>query len=212
VITPAQVSPTATMPMLNKGRSCWVIIFCHMAFATLSSAFVPACLMSSCSCSTFLCASAKNSTGFSEFDSQLTISDSRLLLVDIVAISLAAELLGLVDVLIDPTFLERGGWFQPISPVESTLPVLIQRDSIFSMCWILSALGWKGYEVTDVEEDFGKTLRIAAGFIALRFAFELAISYTAGHGDFDVWETIRQSYFVILLVGSFRFLYSRYGL
>jgi hypothetical protein len=163
--------------------------------------------------STFLCANnAKNSTDFFNFDSQLTISDSRLLLVDIVSIALAAQLLGLLDVLNDPTFLERGGWFQPISPVKSTLPELIQRDSILSLCWILSALGWKGYEVTDVEEDGGKTLLIASGFIVFRFAFETAISFAAGHRDFDVWEMIRQCYFAILLVGSFRFLYSRYSL
>jgi hypothetical protein len=219
VIIPFQhVSSTAAMPILNKGRICRVISFCHMACA--SSAFVSDFhtrgatfrRVSIPRSSTFLCAIAKNSTDFFKSDSQLTVSESRLLLVDTVSIALTAQLLGLVDVLNDPTFLERGGWFQPISPVESTLPVLIQRDSILSMCWILSALGWKGYEVTDVEENGRKTLRIAAGFIALRFAFETAISFGAGRLDFDVWETIQQCYFVILLVGSFRFLYTQYSL
>lgn len=210
-----------------RRKECGILLFCHSA--SVSSTFVSAPPkrawhgvhsrgattyqfrhVSIPHASTFLCANAKNITDTSKFDSHVEISDPRLLVGDIISVALAAQLLGLVDVLNGPSFLQRGGWFQPISPVESTLPVLIQRDSILSICWILSALAWKGYEYTNVEKGVGKTLGIAAGFVGLRVLFDLVMSY-AGHINFDAWETIRQCYFALLLVGSFRFIYSQYN-
>jgi hypothetical protein len=214
-----------------RRKECGMLLFCHVASVTVT-AFVSAPPKRPCHhvhshdgattyqfwhvsisrSSTFLCANTNNTTDVSKFDWLLEISDPRLLVGDMISIALAAQLLGLVDVLNDPTFLQRGGWFQPISPVESTLPVLVQRDSMLSICWILSALGWKGYEYTsNVGGGVGKTtLRIAAGFVGLCFLFDLVMSYV-GQVSFDAWETIRQCYFALLLVGSFRFIYSQYN-
>jgi hypothetical protein len=132
------------------------------------------------------------------------------LAVDVVSIALASQLLGLADVLNDPTFWQQGGWFQPISPADSTstLPTLVQRDSILTICWVLSALGWKGYSDSD-EAELDTSVRIGVSFIVLRLALGFALPLV-GLADFDVWDSIRQCYFAIILVGSFRFIYSQY--
>lgn len=159
---------------------------------------------------TTICLSHNTTDASPETTSSTLIQDPRLLAVDVVSIALASQLLGLADVLNDPTFWQQGGWFQPISPADSTstLPTLVQRDSILTICWVLSALGWKGYN-DGGEEELETSVRIGVSFIVLRLALRLAMSFV-DLADFDVWDSIRQCYFAIILVGSFRFLYSQY--
>jgi len=151
---------------------------------------------------------SNNTTNVPSETSSLLIQDPRLLAGDVVSIALASQLLGLVDVLNDPTFWQQGGWLQPISTTESTLPILVQRDSILSICWLIAALGWKGYN-DDNGSDLQRTVQIAAGFCVLRVALGFAVSLL-GHADFVLWDIVRQCYFTIILVGTFRFLYSQY--
>ena len=141
----------------------------------------------------------------------LTIQDTRLLAGDVISIALASQLLGLADTLNDPNFWQQGGWLQPISTTEFTLSTLVQRDSILTICWLISALAWEGYSIDDntTEESQSSIVSIAATFCVLRVALGFVMSIV-GHVDLDVWDSIRQCYFAILLVGSFRLLYSQY--
>lgn len=195
----------------------WILIVMQLPFST--SAFVnfsPRSVISTTSrtpLSRGTLLLANNATNIVPEPDSL-IQDSFLLVGDIVSIALASQLLGLVDVLNDASFWERGGWFQPISPTESTstLPTLVQRDSMLTICWLLSALGCDSYKFDDSDNNdtiLSTTVRIAVGFCALRLALGFAMSL-ASHDDFDAWESIRQCYFTIILVGSFRFLYLQY--
>ena len=150
---------------------------------------------------------ANNSTESLSESNSLLIQDSRLLVGDVVSIALASQLLGLVDVLNDPSFWQQGGWFQPMSTTQSTLPVMVQRDSVLTICWLLSALGLKGYN--DSETDTSTLVQTAVSFCVVRVALGLGMS-VVGHTDLGLWDSIRQCYFTIMLVGSFRFLYSQY--
>lgn len=154
---------------------------------------------------------ANNITDAPTEESSLLIQDSTLLVVDVISIALASQLLGLADTLNDPEFWQQGGWLQPISTTESTLPTLVQRDSILTICWLLAALTWKGYNNKEDEstDEVQLILQIATSFCALRVALGFVVSML-GHADFGVWDSIRQCYFTIILVGSFRFLYSQY--
>lgn len=153
---------------------------------------------------------AKNITDTSPKESSMLVQDSSLVAVDVVSIAMASQLLGLADTLNDPKFWQQGGWFQPMSAMESTLPTLVQRESILTICWLLSALAWKGYNANETETHQSSIASIAVTFCGLRVALGLAMSVLGGHVDFDVWDSIRQCYFAIVLVGSLRFLYSQY--
>jgi hypothetical protein len=64
--------------------------------------------------------------------------DPRLVVTDLLAIAMACQLMGLIDVLNDAEFWNHGGWFQPVL-VPTTLLTLIQRFSMNSFLWICVA-------------------------------------------------------------------------
>lgn len=142
----------------------------------------------------------------------VVIQDTRLLAGDVISVALASQLLGLADTLNDPNFWKQGGWFQPMSATESTLPTLVQRDSILTICWVISALAWKGYAMNNktAEESQSSIGSMAVTFCVLRVALGFIMSLVS-HVDFDVWDTIRQCYYSIILIGSFRLLYNQYS-
>jgi hypothetical protein len=141
------------------------------------------------------------------------VEDLGLLVGDIVAIVLASQLMGLLDVFNDPEFVRNGGWFQPIPAVPSTLGVLIERISTLSLVWILSALSEENsFSYTAVESE--KTsilmaLSIVVNFIALRLLLGWTLAF-ATNADFNFGILLRDCYFVALLLPGFRFLYSQY--
>ena len=63
---------------------------------------------------------------------------------DGLALVIATELQGLIQVVTDPTFVAQGGWMQPIlssSTSSSTLPLWVQRCSLDCLVWALSLQG-----------------------------------------------------------------------
>ena len=67
------------------------------------------------------------------------LMDPGLWISDFFALIIASQLIGLLDVVNNPEFIENGGWFQPIPAVPSTLDDLIQRISSFGILWALSS-------------------------------------------------------------------------
>jgi len=65
--------------------------------------------------------------------------DPGLWISDFFALIIASQLIGLLDVVNNPEFIENGGWFQPIPAVPSTLDDLIQRISSFGILWAISS-------------------------------------------------------------------------
>jgi hypothetical protein len=141
------------------------------------------------------------------------VEDLGLLVGDIVAIVLASQLMGLLDVVNDPDFARNGGWFQPVPGVPSTLGVLIERISTLSLVWILSALSEENsFSYTAVESEKISILIafiIVFNFVALRLLLGWTLAF-ATNADFNFGILLRDCYFVALLLPGFRFLYSQY--
>jgi hypothetical protein len=158
-----------------------------------------------------IAAALRNETTSSVVDDRddfLSIAEPGLLVTDIVSISIASQLLGLLDVLNDPTFWDNGGWLQGIK-MPATLPTLIQRDSILSICWVMAALLTGGYAQTEVSirnSALRSTLfRTSGVFALLRVVAGIALD---GSNDVaDALDLFQQCYTTILMVGVFRFLY-----
>jgi hypothetical protein len=58
---------------------------------------------------------------------------------DFLAILLASQLIGLLDVVNSAEFIQNGGWFQPIPAVPSTLDDLVRRISSFAVLWAIAS-------------------------------------------------------------------------
>ena len=136
-----------------------------------------------------------------------------LLACDICGIVIASQLMGLLDVLNDPSFSSNGGWAQPVPAVPSTLGELIQRFSILSFSWIAVALARGNAFDSKVNETpevaVKTTLRIWVDFCMLQILLGVAIPYTTGV-DIDFGEILRRCYFTGLAIPTFRFLFVQY--
>ena len=66
---------------------------------------------------------------------QPPLNDPKLCVSDFLALLLASQLIGLLEVVNDPEFIRNGGWFQSIPAVPSTLDELVQRISTFAILW-----------------------------------------------------------------------------
>ncbi|KAL7576667.1 hypothetical protein ACA910_005596 [Epithemia clementina (nom. ined.)] len=72
---------------------------------------------------------------------------------DLTALLVAMELQGLLDVITAHDFVAKGGWLQPIFvPIaggsDSTLPLLVQRESLLGSLWCLSLLAANVWTMT----------------------------------------------------------------
>jgi hypothetical protein len=65
--------------------------------------------------------------------------DPGLWISDFLAVILASQLIGLLDIVNSPEFIQNGGWFQPIPAVPSTLDDLVQRISFFGITWAIAS-------------------------------------------------------------------------
>lgn len=97
-------------------------------------------------------------------DDGFKIEDRTLLSIDLLAILIACELLGLIDDVI------VSGWSTFFNPIDldsfSTLPLLVRRDSMLSIAWIASSVRNHGYEYNsnNGENDGTPTQTIIASF------------------------------------------------
>jgi hypothetical protein len=70
----------------------------------------------------------------------IVLEQPGLLIADTVAIAIASQLVGLLDVLNDPIFWSMGGWLQPVPVIPSTLGILVERFATLTVTWIGVAL------------------------------------------------------------------------
>jgi len=68
----------------------------------------------------------------------LLIMDQGLWVSDFLAMVLASQLIGLLNIVNNPEWIRKGGWFQPIG-MPSTLDDLVLRISYFSIVWAVAA-------------------------------------------------------------------------
>jgi hypothetical protein len=133
----------------------------------------------------------------------IRIPEPRLLAVDVISVAIAVHLMAFSDVLSDP--------LQFLPPNPSPLPTLMQRDSLLTVCWILSALCLNGYQQETVASDLSvvrSTTRIAAMFTVLRVVSGAAVAYFASN-SFEGWECLLQCYMTAVTVGALRFFYGQ---
>ena len=123
--------------------------------------------------------------------------DPFLLVPDLLGVAVACELLGLLDAIQEPSFLENGGLLQSIGGIPTTLPLLVSRFSTNSVFWIISCFGISTINNSMISND-GKNntkdtsdvmasgqsavayaLRIGAVFCILRILLTLAVVATA---------------------------------
>eukprot|EP00547_Thalassionema_nitzschioides_P008313 CAMPEP_0194228474 /NCGR_PEP_ID=MMETSP0156-20130528/43394_1 /TAXON_ID=33649 /ORGANISM="Thalassionema nitzschioides, Strain L26-B" /LENGTH=244 /DNA_ID=CAMNT_0038960989 /DNA_START=204 /DNA_END=935 /DNA_ORIENTATION=- len=89
-------------------------------------------------------ASSSSSSSLNNDNNIITIEDWTFLSLDLLAILVSCELLGLVDDIV------LKGWSTFFNPIDldsfSTLPLLVRRDSILSSAWIVACARNKGYD------------------------------------------------------------------
>lgn len=150
--------------------------------------------------------------------------DTGLLVADLLAITLACQLIGLLDVINDPDFTRSGGWLQPIPSVPSTLAMLLQRITFLSSLWVGSvvvatttvrtSLATKngGRRNDDAPSLSGETiLQTLLLFGVFRLAMGIALGHPTSFFESPDWAGIlRDIYIVGLFVSSMRFFYRQY--
>ena len=153
----------------------------------------------------------------------------------LIGLAIACQLLGLLDVLGDPAFLNSGGWFQPVTASSfSTIPTLVQRFSTNSVLFLGTAtlLSLLNNSNQDEGDDSTNTngvldqhavlskdavirtsLRMTGTFFIVRVALATIVASTltdTGSNFTDEWsavlvEAVRECYFVALGTTASRF-------
>lgn len=148
-----------------------------------------------------------------------------LVAADLLAVCIACQLLGLLDVLADSDFWKNGGWFQPIPVAPSSLPTLVQRLSINSIVYfgIAVPLGVCNPQTsddaatTDSSSIVGSLIRWAPLFLLIRVVTSilLATFLVSSPSGLEqqlpttaVLECLRECYFVVLSIAGARYVYS----
>jgi len=138
----------------------------------------------------------------------LYIESTRLLLGDVVTVLLTCQLLGLADA-ISVEGLE--GFLLPIS-MPTTLGTLVQRDAAISLAWILAALKNGSYLVASISDDEAIVKSVLETFVdycILRVGGALALAFLVTHQSVDGVELLRQCWFTLVMLGTFRWLYAK---
>jgi hypothetical protein len=144
------------------------------------------------------------------------IEEPRLLIGDIISLLLACQLMGLVDVLNTPEFWISGGFAQPVdlSPEggsTSTLGTLVKRDSVMSIAWVVSSIKNRGYTLGTIVDDLTAikcSFAIFLDYCSILIIFALVQAFGT-NASVNAIEIVRQSYYTILMICSFRFIYGR---
>jgi len=165
--------------------------------------------------SILLRASGQNNSTDPDFslETYIEIGEPRILLLDLVVVAIACELLGLLDVLNDPIFWQKGGLSQSVPVVPSTLGILITRFSGLSVAWLLAGSSWRGFQQASIATDealIWRTALMCATFITFRVGLEYLVS-VFGADPVNFVDLARQCYFSVILLYTGRFIYSRYN-
>lgn len=151
--------------------------------------------------------------------------DPGLLIADFLAITLACQLTGLLDVINNPEFIQAGGWFQPIPMVPPTLGALVQHIAYVSTLWvgavaITTAATATGTPFSRKNSESRNDNAASASMLTLlqqlllfgilRMAVGVAISQVTPFAWTDWTGIIRDVYVVGLFLFALRFLYGQY--
>lgn len=129
--------------------------------------------------------------------------DGGLLTGDLVAIVVACQLIGLIDVLTDDSFWANGGFAQPVPTMPTTLGMFVQRTSTGCICWILASLtGSNQSSVSNVS-------KIAGAFALVQLGLAFGVSQAGISSNFDPFLVARDCYYAVILVAGWRYFASR---
>ena len=132
------------------------------------------------------------------------IQEPRILVCDLCAILIACEILGLLD---DLAVDGLQSFTEPITFHSfSTLPLLIKRDSLLSICWILSNLKNDGFSASVVAKEMSVIKSVFASFVdfcSLVIIYTLCSSYLS-HQAADGNDVLRQVSSSLIVLLSFR--------
>jgi hypothetical protein len=143
-----------------------------------------------------------------------------IVVTDLLAIAVAMQLLGLTNVLNDPTFWSRGGWLQPVTStgISNTLPVVVQRFCIVGISWLSAAFGGKGLALESTsQEALGSLVKLLVPFFLVLLLLEgittIATTASAGGGlqltEEFVLQTFQLWYFSGIALVAGRYIVSR---
>jgi len=142
--------------------------------------------------------------------------DSGLLFADIMAIAIACQLMGLLDVLGDPTFWTNGGWFQSIPAAPSTLPVLIQRFSLNCVFFVVVSLSLNNaYDdnnksAASSQQIIISSLQRSGVYAVLRIVMGALLSLMLSENpafSMDMMQVLRECYVVALATTAARYIF-----
>lgn len=143
--------------------------------------------------------------------------DVPILVSDLLALAVAMQLLGLTNVLNDPTFWNQGGWLQPITPsgIAHTLPVVVQRFCLVGIAWFSSALvSGQGWSLeSSSSETRGSLIKLLVPFFGVLLLLEgmVALATTTTVGGLEltqdvVLQTFQLWYFSAIALVAGRYL------
>jgi hypothetical protein len=134
------------------------------------------------------------------------IQEPQLLVCDLCAILIACEILGLLD---DLAVDGLQSFTEPITFHSfSTLPLLIKRDSLLSICWILSNMKNDGFSALVAVNEMSVIKSVFASFVdfcSLVIIYTLCSSYLS-HQAADGNDVLRQVSTSLIALLSFRFM------
>ena len=170
----------------------------------------------------------KNKLKESNVNNNFIQVDPGLLVSDIIAIILASQLIGLLDIINDPEFIQAGGWFQPLPTMPTTLNTLVQQIATLCFTWILSTVVTLNIIIKDESTQTKQQQQsiwtkqewiILTMFTVLRVVIGLvvglastSIESTMTTTNVIIIESLRDCYFVGLFTLTLRFLYNKYFL
>lgn len=137
-----------------------------------------------------------------------------LILTDLVGVLVACQIIGLLDVLNDPSFYDNGGWLQPIPSFPSSLPTLVQRIAFYSTLFVSSSplLGFYKQNLNVIKSHAEIQTAIAFSFVGFLGATIIAASSLGGYSEFfqsayGSFGAMRDCYVIVLVTWAARFLY-----
>jgi hypothetical protein len=145
----------------------------------------------------------KNATDTDEFEFNVA---------DFFGIAVGAQLLGLQDVLGEPSFWKDGGWFQPVT-IESggsVLSEIVQRFSV--MCSVFLGASWilgSPKALPDNISILSFAIKTATIYGMIRLLLEL-FTATMLNGEFSLSQTLRETYMIGLAIATTRYILSNY--
>jgi hypothetical protein len=137
------------------------------------------------------------------------VPEPRLLVCDLFAILVACEILGLLD---DLAMDGIQSFTEPITfDSFSTLPVLIKRDSLLSISWILSSLKNDGFSAIAIADEMSVIKSVFVSFVdfcSLVIIYSLCSSFLT-HQTVDGNDLLRQVSMGLIVLLPFRLILIR---